>query len=251
MSIIKKINITKVSLVVSFAAFFVAMGSIGTPCKAYASSGVCDTGDTLVTNTLQVQSGTAFKSTLDASGITADRNVVLLDEDSQTVPDSSGASSGDVLTAGVGGATSWAAPAAGGSFSSTYAKLRYISNAANGTANWTQEDYDLCSPAPGCVATGTGNYVVATGQTGYYAVNFAGNQAAPAGSLNIQIQVAGVTVNSCRTQPAPSAAAFINCTGVVYATAGDTISGYYYSSNAADPANFGGGDSWLEVYRLD
>ncbi len=249
MSIIKKINITKVSLVVSFAAFFVAMGSVGSPC-AYASSGVCDTGDTLVTNTLQVQSGTAFKTTLDASGITADRNVVLLDEASQTVPDSSGASSGDVLTAGVAGATSWVTPAGGSvSFSATYAKLRYISNAANGTANWTQEDYDLC--LSGCVATGTGNYVVDTGQTGYYAVNFAGNQASPAGSINIQIQVAGVTVNSCRTQPSPSAADFINCTGVVYANAGDTISGYYYSSNGADPPNFGGGDSWLEVYRLD
>ena len=248
MSTIKKLSMPKLALIISFVAFFLALGGANTNCKVYAGSGVCDTGSTVITGTLDVQSGTSFKASIDASGITADRVVEIIDETSETVPDSSGATTGDILTKTATG-TAWATPGGGSNFSSTFAKLRYISNAANGTAKWTQEDYDLCSS--GCVATGTGNYVVDTGQTGYYAVNFAGNQASPAGSINIQIQVAGVTVNSCRTQPAPSSADFINCTGIVYATAGDTISGYYYSSNVADPPNFGGGDSWLEVYRVD
>ena len=59
MSIIKKINITKISLVISFAAFFLALGTTSTPC-VQAASGVCDTGDTLITNTLEIQSGRAY-----------------------------------------------------------------------------------------------------------------------------------------------------------------------------------------------
>ncbi len=228
---------------VSFAAFFVAMGSIGTPCKAFASSGVCDTGDTLVTNTLQVQSGTAFKSTLDASGITADRNVVLLDEDSQTVPDSSGASSGDVLTAGVGGATSWAAPAGGSSFNSTYAKLSGPTPAGAGVFfDFTSIDVDLGSN----IGT-TGGYTSYTiPSDGYYIALFQNNQGSGvAGTYNVNVVKNGATYYGCGNQTASHR---FNCFAIFDAAASDYIQFYYWSSVGAMAANY---DSVFYIYRLD
>ena len=96
----------------SFLAIFIAFGISGTPCVS-ASSGVCSTSDTIIANILKLKSGTAFEATLDASAITANRDAVIIDEDSQTVPDASGTSSGDILEASGAGAIGWVTPSGG------------------------------------------------------------------------------------------------------------------------------------------
>jgi len=245
MPFIKKISLPKLALIISFVALFMAFGSSNTPCsKIYASSGVCDTGDTLVTNTLQVQSGTAFKSTIDASGITADRNVVLLDEDSQTVPDSSGATSGDVLTAGVGGATSWVAPAGGGghSFDSTYAKLSSASLTGTGNFDFTVTDVDLGSN----VGT-TGGYTSYTiPSDGYYIVLFQNDQGTTVnGSYNVNVVKNATDYYGCGNQEASHK---FNCFAIFDATASDYLQFYYWSSVGSMYNYF---DSTVYIYRLN
>ena len=248
MSIIKKINITKISLVISFAAFFLALGTTSTPC-VQAASGVCDTGDTLVTNTLEIQSGTAYKYTVDASGMTADRTVELIDETSETVPDSSGATTGDILTKTALG-TAWQTAAGGSNFGSTAVKMKGGSSSGVGLVSWGTEVYDLCSP--GCISTGSGGYTAL--DDGYYEITFAGDWQVTASlaSAEMHLMVNGSAVDVCYLEPYTGAGQFIwvTCTSTVYATAGQVIGGGLYTLSGLY-SQWGQIDDWMTIARVD
>ena len=71
----------KFALVISIAAFAFAASSHNTPCLSAQST--CSVGsDNEFTGNISLKGGTAYKSTLDASGITADRTL--------TIPDNTG-----------------------------------------------------------------------------------------------------------------------------------------------------------------
>ena len=71
----------KFALVISIAAFAFAASSHNTPCLSAQST--CSVGsDNEFTGNISLKGGTAYKSTLDASGITADRTL--------TIPDNNG-----------------------------------------------------------------------------------------------------------------------------------------------------------------
>jgi len=66
----------KFALVISIAAFAFAASSHNTPCLSAQST--CSVGsDNEFTGNISLKGGTAYKSTLDASGITADRTLTI------------------------------------------------------------------------------------------------------------------------------------------------------------------------------